>query len=127
MKSTIALVLCLVLVVAGEEQQYTSKFDHIDVDRVLKNDRLLRPYLNCLLKDMQCTPEARELKRLLPDALATKCEKCTAKQKEGSEKVIAFLSKNKPEEWEQVLEMYDKDHIYRTKYAAEAKARGIQV
>nr|QNL14943.1 chemosensory protein 6 [Aulacocentrum confusum] len=38
-----------------------------------------------------CTPEGKELKKSLPDALATGCKSCSEKQKTGSEKVIRFL------------------------------------
>ena len=64
MKTTLALVMCVALVaVCSADEKYTTKFDNVDVDQILSNERLLKPYLNCLLKDDRCTPDARELKR----------------------------------------------------------------
>ena len=62
---------------------------------------------------------------VLPDALATECAKCSEKQKAGSEKVIKFLSTNKPEIWNDILEMYDKDGHYRARYGEQAKKLGV--
>lgn len=35
---------------------------NIDVDEILKNDRLTRNYLDCVLGKGKCTPEGEELK-----------------------------------------------------------------
>ena len=64
---------------------------------------------------------------VLPEALATECAKCSEKQKNGSKKVIEFLSKNKPDIWKQILEKYDKEGKYRAKYEQQAKKLGVQV
>ena len=64
---------------------------------------------------------------LLPDALSTNCAKCSPKQKAGAEKVISFLAKNKPDTWAEVIAKYDKDNVYRTKYANEAKRLGVPI
>ncbi|XP_011504347.1 PREDICTED: ejaculatory bulb-specific protein 3-like [Ceratosolen solmsi marchali] len=127
MKTTLALSLCAALVVVHAAEKYTTKFDNIDVDQILKNDRLLTPYMNCILKDTNCTPDARELKRVLPDALATNCSKCSEKQKAGAQKVISYLAKNKPDVWNEVLAKYDKNNVYRTKYADEARKLGVPI
>lgn len=61
----------------------------------------------------------------LPDALATECAKCSEKQKQGSEKVIKYLSENKPEVWSKILVKFDPDNKYRTKYEERAKKIGV--
>ncbi|XP_033216283.1 ejaculatory bulb-specific protein 3-like [Belonocnema kinseyi] len=122
-----ALVFLVALVVAvSAAPEYTSKFDNIDLDQILNNDRLLNNYISCLLKDTGCTPDGKELKTVLPDALATECVNCTEKQKKGSEKVIQFLSDKKPEIWKQLLDKYDKDGSYRAKYGEHAKKIGVE-
>lgn len=60
------VVLLLVVVVGvafGDE--YTSKFDNVDLDQILSSDRLLRNYMNCLLDKGKCTPDGIELKSTL--------------------------------------------------------------
>nr|AJP61955.1 chemosensory protein [Phenacoccus solenopsis] len=122
------VVLTLFLAVAGvayAADTYTTKFDNIDIDQILHNERLLKPYVNCLLTDTKCTADANELKRVLPEALVTNCQKCSEKQKQGAEKVISYLAKNKPEIWSKILAKYDKNNEYRTKYAETARRLGV--
>lgn len=54
----------------------------------------------------------------MPDAIATDCQKCTEKQKEGSEKVIKYLSQNKPEIWLELEAIYDPNGLYKDKYTS---------
>lgn len=42
--------------------KYTTKYDNIDVDRIVASRRLLQNYVNCLLDKGPCTPEGKELK-----------------------------------------------------------------
>lgn len=59
------VVLFLTIVLAYEclcQQRYTSKFDNVDVDGILQNERLLKNYMNCLLDKGKCSNDAAELK-----------------------------------------------------------------
>uniref|UniRef100_A0A336LYC3 CSON007979 protein n=1 Tax=Culicoides sonorensis TaxID=179676 RepID=A0A336LYC3_CULSO len=47
-----------------KQKQYTSRFDNVDVDKILKNDRILNNYIKCLLEKGPCTQEGRELKTM---------------------------------------------------------------
>ncbi|KAI8126990.1 ejaculatory bulb-specific protein 3 [Lucilia cuprina] len=117
MKTTFAcllVVVCFALVAA--QKQYTNKFDNVDVDSVLGNNRILTNYIKCLMDKGPCTPEGRELKKLLPDALQSDCSKCTDVQRKNSQKVINFLRANRPGEWKLLLDKYDPSGNYRAKY-----------
>lgn len=138
MKIGAILSCCLVALVAvtsvaarpeeeKKEPKYTNKFDNIDIDQILKSDRLLTNYYKCLMDEGRCTPEGTELKRVLPDALATECSKCSEKQREVTEKVIKFLVDNKPEMWKKLSKKYDPEGVYRNKYEKEASKKGIKV
>lgn len=48
--------------VLGQGEVYTTKFDDVDVDAIINNDRLLNGYVGCLLDRNPCTPDAAELK-----------------------------------------------------------------
>ncbi|KOC61896.1 Ejaculatory bulb-specific protein 3 [Habropoda laboriosa] len=127
-------VICLFLLVAvayvaarPEGETYTNKFDHINVDQILQSDRLLTNYYKCLMDEGRCTPEGNELKKILPDALATECKKCSEKQYEVTKKVIKYLVDNKPEIWNNLLNKYDPDKKYRVQFEAEAKKIGVKV
>lgn len=64
MKSVVVLCLFVVLatVNAGPTGQYTDRYDNINIDEILANERLFVPYVHCLLDKGRCTPEGKELK-----------------------------------------------------------------
>lgn len=126
MKFTVAVLLALAAVCFADDK-YTTKYDNLDVDEILKSDRLFKNYYNCLLDKGKCSPEARELKRVLPDALQTECSKCSERQRTGTDKVLRHLIENKPAEWKELSAVYDPQNIYITKYRAEAEKRGIKL
>jgi phage-related protein len=63
-----------------------------------------------------CTPDAEELKRVMPEALQTECEKCSEKQKQLSRQVIHYLIDHKSQMWKELSAKYDPDGIYFAKY-----------
>ncbi|KAL5290762.1 PebIII family protein [Megaselia abdita] len=125
MKFLVVGLLVLAVSFVSADEKYTTKYDGIDLDEVLKSDRLFNNYYKCLMETGKCTPDGRELKKNLPDALQTDCSKCSEKQKAGSEQVLRFIIKNKPKEWEELQAKFDPDHIFLKKYEAEGKAKGI--
>lgn len=122
-----AFAAVVVIAVARPEDKYTTKYDGVDVDEILKSDRLFNNYFKCLMDKGKCTPDGSELKRVLPDALKTNCSKCSEKQKSGTEHVIKFLIDNKPAQWETLQAKYDPDHIYTSMFKTEANNRGINI
>lgn len=86
---------CIIAIVffatANGEETYDLKYDNIDVDEILKSERLLSNYINCLMEEGPCTEDGRDLKDILPDAVSTDCSKCTEKQKEGSSRIMHFM------------------------------------
>lgn len=63
MRGTVFLFFfSLVVFVNAEEEKYTTKYDDLDVDEVIKSDRLVSNYVGCLLDANSCTPDATELK-----------------------------------------------------------------
>lgn len=46
----------------AEKTSYTTKYDNIDLDEIIHNDRLLKNYVDCLLEKGRCTPDGLELK-----------------------------------------------------------------
>ncbi|XP_016843424.1 uncharacterized protein LOC100113667 [Nasonia vitripennis] len=97
--------VCLVAAaVAEEEETYTDKYDHLDVDAVLANDRLRNQYYKCILDTGPCvTPDAIFFKDKIPEVIVTKCRKCTARQKEAFAKVVEWFASNDPPAWDAVI------------------------
>ncbi|KAJ3648668.1 hypothetical protein Zmor_020454 [Zophobas morio] len=122
MKIFVVLFLTTVgLALARPSEKYTVKYDSIDLQEILRSDRLTENYVQCLLDKKPCTPDGEELKKDLPDALKTKCSKCSDKQKEGARVVIQHLYKNKRPWWDQLEAKYDPDHIYVKEHENELK------
>ncbi|XP_046825049.1 ejaculatory bulb-specific protein 3-like [Vespa crabro] len=120
-------VLAVIVVSLAQESMYTTKFDNINVQEILHNDRLLNNYVKCLLDQGRCTADAIELKKSLPDALETECSKCSPKQKEFAEEAMKFLSHNKKDIWEKLLAKYDPEKKYRSKFEDRAKEADIKI
>ncbi|XP_063697362.1 ejaculatory bulb-specific protein 3-like [Culicoides brevitarsis] len=121
---TVFIVLSVLLHQAYSQQspkqkQYTSRFDNVDVDKILNNDRILSNYIKCLLEKGPCTQEGRELKKTLPDAFRSNCDKCTETQRRNARKVIFHLQDKKQKEYAQLVEKYDPEGIYREKWTKE--------
>nr|WBW64315.1 CSP5 [Frankliniella intonsa] len=129
MKSAACVCLCLAALaaLALAEDKYTNKFDNVNVDDILKNQRLLDNYFKCLMDKGRCTPDGAELKKSLPDALTSRCSKCTEKQKMQTEKVVRFLIEKKPVLWQELKAKYDPQGQYEATYKQEAVAHGIKV
>lgn len=73
------------------DETYDLKYDNIDIEEILKSERLLSNYINCLMEEGPCTEDGRDLKEILPDAIETDCSKCSEKQKEGSTRIMQFM------------------------------------
>ncbi|GAB1860984.1 Chemosensory protein [Camponotus japonicus] len=112
----------IVCVYGRPQDHYTDKFDNIDVDQILNNDRLLKRYVDCLLErsHVKCPSEALELKKVLADAMATDCAKCTDRQKEIARKALDFLIINKTDMWNDLKSKYDPEEKYAKKYEDRA-------
>ncbi|XP_050463663.1 allergen Tha p 1-like [Cataglyphis hispanica] len=117
----------VVYVYGRPEDRYTDRFDNIDVDQILHNDRLLKRYADCLLEksDVRCPPEANELKNVLSEALETECAKCSDHQKEVAKKAIKFLVNNKRDMWNELKAKYDPEGKFTKKYEDLAAKEGV--
>ncbi|RZC37956.1 chemosensory protein [Asbolus verrucosus] len=118
------LFAALVQLAVSEEYVVPS---NIDVDQILKNERLTRNYVDCALGKGKCTPEGEELKRDIPEALQNECAKCNEQHKEGIRKVIHHLIKNKPEWWKELQAKYDPTGAYTKKYKDLLDEEGLAI
>lgn len=48
--------------VAKPQETYNDKFDNVNYKDIVKNERLLNNYFECIVRDLKCTAAARELK-----------------------------------------------------------------
>lgn len=65
MNQLIAFSLCVLAIATTLEAaatQFTTKYDNVNVDEVLGNERLLQKYIDCILDKGKCTADGQELK-----------------------------------------------------------------
>lgn len=128
----VTLIFCKILTVtltatrAEQSVKYDSRYDNVDLDEILKSKRLFDNYIKCLLYDGVCTPDGKMLKDNIPDAIESRCKKCTDKQRFGSEKVIRFIIDNRPDDWKQMEAKYDPEGKYKKEYLEEKKHNETQ-
>ncbi|CAB3231657.1 unnamed protein product [Arctia plantaginis] len=108
------VVLFLVAIVAADF--YNSKFDNFDIQPLLENDRILLSYTKCFLDQGPCAPDAKDFKKVIPEALETTCGKCSPKQKKLIKEVIKAVRERHPEAWEQLTQKYDKGQKFKDSF-----------
>uniref|UniRef100_A0A336KFB7 CSON007980 protein n=1 Tax=Culicoides sonorensis TaxID=179676 RepID=A0A336KFB7_CULSO len=116
--STLAAI-CINTVKLQEETGrtlYSARYDNLDIDTILSSNRLVTNYVDCLLNKKPCPPEGKDLKRILPEALRTKCGRCSNKQKENAIKVIRKLYENYPSHYNALREKWDKSGEYHRRF-----------
>uniref|UniRef100_A0A1Q3FNU4 Putative insect pheromone-binding family n=1 Tax=Culex tarsalis TaxID=7177 RepID=A0A1Q3FNU4_CULTA len=103
---------------------YSSRYDNLDIDTILSSNRLVNNYVDCLLSRKPCPPEGKDLKRILPEALRTKCGRCSSTQKENALKIITTLYYSYPDQYQALRERWDPSGEYHRRF--EEYLRGIQ-
>nr|AOG12902.1 chemosensory protein [Eogystia hippophaecolus] len=114
MKSICTVILFVLSLVYADF--YNSRYDDFDIRPLLENDRILLSYTKCFLDQGPCTPDAKDFKKVIPEALETSCGKCTVKQKQLIRKVIKAVMKQHSDAWNQLVEKYDKERKYRDSF-----------
>nr|UNG39407.1 chemosensory protein 13 [Apocheima cinerarius] len=128
MRVVITLCVCFCAVVCQDTrdmstmQPYDSRYDYLDVDAIFTSKRLVRNYVDCLINSNRCTPEGKALKRLLPEALRTKCVRCSERQKRTAVKIIRRLKYEYPDEWAKLSVRWDPTGDF-TRYFEEFLAK----
>lgn len=112
---------------AKKGKLYTDKYDKLDIKSVLKSDRLLTGYIKCMMEEGSCTPEGKEIRTNLPDALLNGCERCTKTQKDRITMVLDTVIEKRPKDFKRLQEKYDKDNVYINKYRQLATDNGIKL
>lgn len=62
MRGRILVLLASLVALAVADEKYTRKYDDVNVDKILQNNRVLTNYIRCLMDEGPCTAEGRELR-----------------------------------------------------------------
>jgi len=102
-----------------ETSTYPTRYDYIDVETVMNNERIIKILFNCVVNRGPCTREGLELKRIIPDAIQTECAKCNDRQRKQAGKALAYLLTYKPEYWRMLIQKFDPNNVYLRKYMSD--------
>ncbi|XP_050681485.1 ejaculatory bulb-specific protein 3-like [Leptidea sinapis] len=116
MRAIILSVLAASLVCNAVET-YDPKFDNIDAQVLVDDIFLLKNYGKCFLNKGPCTPEAREIRKIIPDAIKTTCAKCSPKQRQLIRVVVKGFQTKLPEMWKDLEDKIDPTKEYRPAFA----------
>ncbi|KAB0804922.1 hypothetical protein PPYR_01892 [Photinus pyralis] len=125
---TLLVVLFFAIIAAAwarPKELYTDEFDNIDEDAILASKRLVDNYIHCAKTGKKCSPDGQKFRDLIPQALKTRCEKCTETQKTKIKKILKWIVENRPNDFLEIEALFDKTHEYRTLYADELKKENI--
>ncbi|CAH2042431.1 unnamed protein product, partial [Iphiclides podalirius] len=117
----VACLFAAMSVVLARPEHYTDRYDNVNLDEILDNKRLLEGYIKCILDEGKCSPDGKELKSHIKEALENYCEKCTDAQKSGTRRVIGHLINNEKGYWNQLTAKYDPERKYVVKYESELR------
>ncbi|XP_058809164.1 putative odorant-binding protein A10 [Phymastichus coffea] len=79
-----------------------------NVDLLLRNKILVTREISCVLGRMPCDIIGKQITGLLPEALNNNCRRCTREEASNAKKLIAFMKKNRPNDWITIVQMYGK-------------------
>ncbi|XP_026320763.1 ejaculatory bulb-specific protein 3-like [Hyposmocoma kahamanoa] len=106
------LLSCQLFVWSLAEEYYDRRYDYFEVDYLIHNPRLLMTYMNCFLDRGPCPPVGKELKRLLPEVVKTRCQKCSPRQRRFARKVIDAFNKYLPSSHDDLKKKLDPEKKY---------------
>ncbi|XKL59761.1 hypothetical protein PGB90_000777 [Kerria lacca] len=86
---------------------FLKKFSHLNMEEILSNERLFQSYHKCFLEVGPCTPEAKEMRAVIPMLVKSACEACTDDQKKELKKHLDYARHNRQKEWDELLDKYD--------------------
>ncbi|KAJ8683338.1 hypothetical protein QAD02_019130 [Eretmocerus hayati] len=88
------------------EEKYSDKYDYVleDIQGILNNNRKRHQYESCFMGDKPClTGDAIFLKQNLPEAMVTKCKKCTERQRDAFSVVADWYAEHDPKTWDNII------------------------
>ncbi|XP_011870895.1 PREDICTED: putative odorant-binding protein A10, partial [Vollenhovia emeryi] len=81
--SFIVTIVAVALVCVFAQELYSDRYDDVDLDGILANEKLRIQYYNCFMDTSPCkTADAKFFKGIAGEAMQSQCRRCTEKQKE---------------------------------------------
>ncbi|KAL0101466.1 hypothetical protein PUN28_018948 [Cardiocondyla obscurior] len=115
--SFVLTIIAVTLACVLAEETYSTRYDNVDIDGVLSNEKLRMQYYNCFMDTAPCkTADAKFFKGVIGEALQTQCKKCSEKQKALLDRMADWYTKNKPEQWDAFVRKTVEDALKKKGY-----------
>ncbi|XP_049788322.1 putative odorant-binding protein A10 [Schistocerca cancellata] len=124
------LLVAIVLAVCAE--QVAAIFlapEDLDVDSAIKSEKVFRDTMRCVFGDddyKYCDSHSVTIKYTIWNLVQEGCNSCTDEDLKVF-RFMAYISNNKPKEWQQVLDVFDPQGEFKKKNGAQWKQYGIVV
>lgn len=105
------------------QEQQKFAVDHFTTGLV-GNPKIRQNYLNCFLDNGPCSPEAKNIKRMVPDAIQNDCAHCTELQRKVIEKMMCYLNNHQPDILKEVAAKFDPNGEYMKHYINTIERNG---
>ncbi|XP_054278837.1 ejaculatory bulb-specific protein 3-like [Macrosteles quadrilineatus] len=99
--SVFVSVLCVLCV--SDTRAYYVRYLNVTANTLLDNKRLLSRYVQCFASEGPCPPQARDIKKLLPELMSSSCSKCDIKLREVFERCAQMLKHKYPKKWSKMV------------------------
>ncbi|XP_045777525.1 allergen Tha p 1-like isoform X2 [Maniola jurtina] len=107
-----AIILFALFALAAAEIEYYVADDTLDINEIVSEVSRMKSFVDCYLDREPCFEPAATYKLLIPEALATKCERCTDKLKHLARGFLEALKAVLPEEYRAFRLKYDPEDRY---------------
>ncbi|XP_018301390.1 ejaculatory bulb-specific protein 3-like [Mycetomoellerius zeteki] len=103
----IVTIIVITLICVLAQELYSDRYDKVNAEDILQNNRLRDQYYNCFMEKASCvTADAKFFKEIVMEAFRSKCNRCTERQKEIMNLIKDWYTKNRPEQWEAFVAKY---------------------
>ncbi|KAK0181339.1 hypothetical protein PV327_003631 [Microctonus hyperodae] len=86
---------------------WAEKHIHLNIDPLLKNERIFSKLVDCILDESPCTGPIAKYKQQISSALETDCEECQEQFKQLAAKTLVYIRENKPDKFILIKEKFN--------------------
>lgn len=102
----LSLLVVLVAVVETQGALLGLPFEGIDVDSILRNEKLINKHVKCIRMEGRCDTNGKSLKTMLPRVLNENCAGCSEEQVFNANKIIEWMKRNRAADWAYIRPLY---------------------
>nr|AKI84399.1 CSP16 [Holotrichia parallela] len=106
MRSVQIFLVSVIIAATFASPQNRQQVSEEAIDRALKDNRYLMRQLKCAVGEAPCDPVGKRLKSLAPLVLRGACPQCSPAEVKQIQKVLGYVQKNYPREWNKILQQY---------------------